>query len=209
MDVKERISVSAKISGRNFHDITLVVVTKTFPVSDIEILKELGVNDFGENRDSDGAKKAAIVPARWHFQGQIQSNKIKSLCTWSHVIHSLDDVKHFQMLENSAEHPLEIFLQVSLDGAHNRGGTNIEDLYYLAGLVQSSRVHRLIGLMAVAPLAMNTDLAFSRLAEIHREFRGEFSQATYLSAGMSGDFEAAIEHGATHVRIGSSILGSR
>jgi len=207
--VKERIAVSAAQSGRESREITLVVVTKVFPISDVEILKQLGVRDFGENRDADGAQKAAAIDAQWHFQGQIQSNKIKSLCKWSHVIHSLDEARHFEIMEKSAEHPLQIFLQVSLDGAKNRGGADIEKLYHLAGLVQASPRHQLKGLMAVAPLAGSVSESFSQLAKIHRDFIGEFKEATSLSAGMSGDFEEAIMHGATHVRIGSSILGSR
>ena len=208
-EVRERIAASAKISGRSADDITVIAVTKTFPVSDVEILKELGIHDFGENRDSDGAEKAHIVPARWHFQGQIQSNKIKSICRWSHVIHSLDDARHFEIIEKSAAHPLDLFLQVSLDGADNRGGANYEALYLLAGLVQASSIHRLMGLMAVAPLGQSAVQAFASLAQIHQKFITEFKEATCLSAGMSGDFEEAIVHGATHVRIGSSILGSR
>ena len=208
-DVKERIGKSAARSGRESKDITLIVVTKTFPISDVEILKQLGVNDLGENRDADGAFKAASVAAQWHFQGQIQSNKIKSLCSWSHVIHSLDEARHFEIIEKSALHPLQIFLQVSLDGAKNRGGADIEKLYHLAALVQASQKHQLKGLMAVAPLASNTSESFSQLAKIRSNFIAEFAGATSLSAGMSGDYEEAIIHGATHVRIGSSILGSR
>jgi len=208
-EVRDRIAASAKLAGRDPKEILLVAVTKTFPVSDIEILKDLGMNDFGENRDTDGAQKAVAVPAKWHFQGQIQSNKIKSLCSWSHVVHSLDDARHFALIEKSTVHPLEIFLQVSLDGADNRGGSDAESLYKLASLVQASPVHRLKGLMAVAPLGMNPADSFSLLAEIHRGFIHEFPSATSLSAGMSGDYEEAIMHGATHLRIGSSILGSR
>ena len=207
--VKERIGVSAAQSGRESREITLIVVTKTFPISDVEILKQLGVGDFGENRDADGAQKAAAIDAQWHFQGQIQSNKIKSLCKWSHVIHSLDEARHFEIMEKSAEHPLHIFLQVSLDGAQNRGGADIEKLYQLASLVQASPMHQLKGLMAVAPLAGSASESFGQLAKIHGDFIDEFKDATSLSAGMSGDFEEAIIHGATHVRIGSSILGSR
>ena len=208
-EVQGRIDASAKMSGRNVEDITLIAVTKTFPVSDIEILNELGIHDFGENRDADGAEKARMVSAQWHFQGQIQSNKIKSICSWSHVIHSLDDARHFEIIEKFASHPLDIFLQVSLDGADNRGGANREALYQLASLVQASSTHRLLGLMAVAPLGQSAPEAFTSLAQIHQEFVTEFKEATFLSAGMSGDFEEAILHGATHVRIGSSILGSR
>ena len=207
--VRERISKAAIHSGRDVTDITLIAVTKSFPVSDIEILKALGINNFGENRDSEGAPKAAIVNGIWHFQGQIQSNKLKSICSWSQVIHSLDDLRHFKMIEKFATHPLQIFLQVNLDGSKNRGGAQIQELFELAQAIEASPLHNLAGLMAVAPLGGNPNLAFSRLRQVHLDFLKDFPEATGLSAGMSNDFEEAISHGATHVRIGSQILGSR
>ena len=209
LDVQERIAVAAKKAQREPADITLIAVTKTFPISDIEILSELGVQEFGENRDGDAAPKAAAVPGRWHFQGQIQSNKLKSICSWAHVIHSLDELRHFQVIEKFATHPLEIFLQVNLDGLAERGGAAIESLYPLASIIQAHPVHRLAGLMAVAPLGIDPEIAFGNLHEIQRAFLGDFPSAKSLSAGMSQDFEIAISHGATHLRIGSQIMGSR
>lgn len=207
--VRERIAISANSVGRDSDEITLIAVTKNFPISDVEILRELGVSNFGENRDQDASSKAAAVEGIWHFQGQIQSNKLKSICSWANVIHSLDDFRHFTLIEKSASHPLQIFLQVNLDGALGRGGEAIEALLPLAQTVKESSLHSLVGLMAVAPLGVEAAVAFSRLAIIHKEFLKQFPEATSLSAGMSGDFEAAISSGATHVRIGSSILGSR
>ena len=201
--------VRANIAAVADHDVTLIAVTKTFPVSDAQILHDLGVNNFGENRDAEGAEKAAIVPGTWHFQGQIQSNKLKSITSWASVIHSLDDPRHFEIIERVAPHPLTIFLQVSLDGAHHRGGAGLEELYSLAELVEKSPTHTLAGLMSVPPLGIEPDVAFSQLAVIHNDFMKRFPAATKLSAGMSGDYQSAISHGATHVRVGSSILGSR
>ena len=201
--------VRANIAAVADHEVTLIAVTKTFPVSDAQILQTLGVTDFGENRDAEGAEKAAIVPGSWHFQGQIQSNKLKSITKWASVIHSLDDPRHFEIIERVAPHPLTIFLQVSLDGAHHRGGAGLDDLYSLAELVEKSPTHTLAGLMSVPPLGVEPDEAFAQLAVIHNDFMKRFPAATKLSAGMSGDYQSAISHGATHVRIGSSILGSR
>lgn len=208
-DVRERISSAAKRAGREVSGLTLIAVTKNFPASDIEILKELGISNFGENRDSEAAHKAAAIKATWHFQGQIQSNKLKSICSWSQVIHSLDDIKHFRMIEKFATHSLQIFLQVNLDGATNRGGAEIQELFAVARAIEASSVHSLEGLMAVAPLGVDPNEAFGRLRKIHLDFLKDFPRATSLSAGMSGDFEEAIAHGATHLRIGSQILGSR
>jgi len=208
-DVQERIETAAKKAGRNIEDIHLIVVTKGFPASDVEILKELGISDFGENRDSDAVTKAALVSGTWHFQGQIQSNKLKSICSWANVIHSLDDSRHFDIIKKTAPHALEIFLQVNLDGSENRGGASLQTLYQLAAIVRQDPVHRLVGLMAVAPLTMEAEKAFDQLRSIQRAFSVEFPSAKNLSAGMSSDFELAIAYGATHLRIGSQIMGSR
>jgi pyridoxal phosphate enzyme (YggS family) len=201
--------VKSKIAAVASHPVTLIAVTKTFPVSDAQILQQLGVADFGENRDSEGAEKSQLVVGNWHFQGQIQSNKLKSITSWASVIHSLDDPRHFEMIEKVAPHPLSIFLQVSLDGAHHRGGAGVDQLYQLAEKVSASATHTLAGLMSVPPVGMDPEKAYSQLAVIHTEFTNRFPLAKSLSAGMSGDYETAISHGATHVRVGSSILGSR
>ncbi len=202
-------TVRSKISAVALHPVTLIVVTKTFPVSDVQLLQQLGVTDFGENRDAEGAEKSQHVTGNWHFQGQIQSNKLKCITSWASVIHSLDDLRHFEMIEKVAPHPLSIFLQVSLDGAHHRGGAGVDQLYQLAERVSASSTHTLAGLMSVPPVGMNPEAAYSQLAVIRTEFVARFPKAISLSAGMSGDYEMAISHGATHVRVGSSILGSR
>jgi len=201
--------VRSKIAKVANHEVTLIAVTKTFPVTDAQILHDLGVRDFGENRDAEGAEKSAVVPGTWHFQGQIQSNKLKSITSWASVIHSLDDPRHFEIIEKVAPHRLQIFLQLSLDGSDHRGGAALEKLLGLAELVENSPNHTLAGLMSVPPLGMDPDKAFAQLAAIRIDFLKLFPAAQYLSAGMSGDYELAISHGATHVRVGSSILGSR
>jgi pyridoxal phosphate enzyme (YggS family) len=209
--VRERIARAAERAGRISEEITLVAVTKTYPVSDVEILHNLGIEDFAENRDNEGKEKSAVVSARWHYQGQIQSNKISSIARWASVVHSLDNARHARLLANAVADSkiLSVFIQVSLDPQPGRGGIVAQDLSPLAELVLSEPRLRLEGLMAVAPLGEDPQSAFERLAQIHSVFRQEFPSAASLSAGMSGDFEDAIEHGATHVRIGSSILGSR
>jgi pyridoxal phosphate enzyme (YggS family) len=214
MNRKEEIShnleqVRSNIAKAADHEVTLIAVTKTFPLSDVQILHELGVTNFGENREAEGAEKSAIVSGTWHFQGQIQSNKLKSITSWANVIHSLDDPRHFEIIEKVAPHRLQIFLQVSLDGADHRGGAGLEQLYDLAALVEKSPNHTLAGLMSVPPLGVDPHQAFAQLSVIHSDFMEQFPDAKSLSAGMSGDYEIAVSHGATHVRVGSSILGSR
>ena len=207
--VRDEISKAVASAGRSLDEITLIAVTKTFPASDVEILRDLGVTHFGENRDADAAPKADAVAGTWHFQGQIQSNKLKSITTWANVIHSLDEIRHFEVIEKSAPHPLDIFCQVSLDGSEGRGGVSEQKLYELAQAIEKSATHRLLGLMAVAPLGVDPSAAFSKLSAIHKAFMADFPKANKLSAGMSGDYKEAIAYGATHIRIGSSILGSR
>ena len=207
-EVKERIIGAAKSVNRDPNEIELIVVTKTFPISDIEILRELGETNFGENRDQEAGPKAEIISATWHFQGQIQSNKIKSICQWADVIHSISSEKEILKFAQS-ERKHQLFLQVSLDGQVGRGGANPADLAQLADLVNESNNLELLGLMAVAPLGVEPMKAFADLAQINQGFAGQFPNSKFLSAGMSGDFEAAIKYGATHIRVGSSILGSR
>ena len=207
-EVKERIIGAANSVNRDPAEIQLIVVTKTFPISDIEILRELGETNFGENRDQEAGPKAEMISATWHFQGQIQSNKIKSICQWADVIHSISSEKEILKFAQS-ERKHQLFLQVSLDGQEGRGGANPADLAQLADLVNESNNLELLGLMAVAPLGVEPDKAFADLAQINQGFAGQFPNSKFLSAGMSGDFEAAIKNGATHIRVGSSILGSR
>ena len=207
--VRNQVKNAAASSDRKYEDITLIAVTKTFPISDVHILASLDVHHYGENRDSDAAPKAAAVPGTWHFQGQIQSNKLKSIASWSNVIHSLDEIRHIQALDKVAIHRIGVFLQVSLDGAQGRGGAATADLSALADSVLNSTHLDLMGLMAVAPLEESSDQAFEKLATIHDGFKAAYPMASSLSAGMSNDFESAITHGATHIRVGSSILGSR
>ena len=192
--------------------INLIVVTKTFPLSDAQILHQLGVSEFGENRDQEGREKAPLVGGKWHFQGQLQSNKLKSICAWADVIQTIDSKRYVQLTAKAAlesNKNLEVFIQVSLDGSSHRGGAMPGDLNEIADEVLATDNLKLQGLMAVAPLGEVPDQAFERLAKIHQSFKKEYPAAPYLSAGMSGDYLSAINHGATHIRVGSSILGSR
>jgi pyridoxal phosphate enzyme (YggS family) len=208
--VKSRISVAAQSAGRSAEEITLIVVTKTFPASDAQILYELGVRDFGENRDQEASVKSTELPddCRWHFQGQIQSNKLKSIANWADVLHSIDDIAHANKL-NSLVTSKDIFIQVSLDNQPNRGGV-LPDLIpdFLEEISAFSNL-KIRGLMAVAPLEEEPVIAFQRLKALSDRVVKMQPKAHEISAGMSNDFEAAISQGATHIRIGSQILGVR
>lgn len=211
--VKEQIQLAAASANRLSDDITLVAVTKTFPVSDIEILYSLGIRDFGENRDQEASAKVGLLPkdVRWHFQGQIQSNKLKSITSWASFIHSVDQLRYAQMISDySAGNEKPIFMQVSLDKPpQSRSGVNPSELLELAGAISELPGIRLQGVMAVAPVNSPAEQAFAELEDIRSDFLSTFPDAKSLSIGMSGDYQIAIKYGATHIRIGSSILGIR
>lgn len=209
-EVNSRIELAAKSSGRNPDEITLIAVTKTFPSSDIQILYDLGMRNFGENRDQEGSAKAPELPEDciWHFQGQIQSNKLKSIAKWADVIHSIDDLTHAKKLNDLADNK-DIFIQVSLDDKPNRGGVDPAILDEFVSQISTLGNLDLRGLMAVAPLDVQPTVAFARLKELSNQVKKSHPKAQDISAGMSGDFESAISQGATHIRIGSQILGVR
>ena len=177
------------------------------------ILHQLGVTHFGENRNAEGLEKSALVSAHWHFQGQIQSNKIVSIASWAQTVHSLDDLSHVAKFDRAVgEIPgkrLNVFIQISLDGDASRAGVAGDDLLALGQSISSTKNLDLVGLMVVPPVQAEPEEAFSEVAEIAERFRSEFPTAQSLSAGMSGDYEIAIAHGATHIRVGSQILGPR
>jgi pyridoxal phosphate enzyme (YggS family) len=212
-DVRARILSATSQASRNVEDVTLVAVTKTYPVSDVEILHRLGVTDFGENRSAEGLEKSALVPAHWHFQGQIQSNKIATISSWANTVHSLDDLSHVAKFDRALgefpEKRLNVFIQISLDGDASRAGVSGDDLLTLGQAISSSQNLDLVGLMVVPPVDLQPEKAFSEVALLAQRFRHEFPSAQSLSAGMSGDYEIAIAHGATHIRVGSQILGPR
>lgn len=211
-DVRERAAQAARAAGRDLQDITLIAVTKTYPVSDVKILADLGIADFGENRSEEGLEKSLLVPGTWHYQGQVQSRKLRDIASWADVIHSLDQLSHIEKLARiclDMDKTLKIFIQLSLDGAPDRGGVLEEGLSQLAQSVENSEKLQLVGLMCVPPVEYEFEEAFTQIAEVGQRFRSNYPQAILLSAGMSSDFEEAIAHGATHIRVGSQILGSR
>jgi pyridoxal phosphate enzyme (YggS family) len=216
-DVRRRITAAATAAGRDPAEVTLVAVTKFFPASDVRLLAELGVTDVGENRHPEAGEKLAEcgdLGVRWHFIGGLQSNKAAAVASYSDVVESVDRPKLVTALNKGAHgrgHPVDVLLQVSLDppGPSGRAGADPAELAPLADAVEAAGMLRLRGLMAVAPLDEEPAVAFARLAEVRVAFVAERPHASWLSAGMSHDLEAAIEAGATHVRVGSAILGER
>jgi pyridoxal phosphate enzyme (YggS family) len=228
--VRARLAHAAEAAGRAVEEIRLLPVTKFFPAADAAILWRLGCRDFGESRSQEAATKVAefdaIVgapdpPARWHMIGQIQRNKANQIAAWADTVHSVGVEKVAEALGSAAaqalsegrrDRPLRIFVQISLDGDTTRGGVDLGDpaaVDRMCALVAESPALRLVGLMAIPPLGADPDRAFAALAAEHRRILRDHPDATELSAGMSGDLDAAVRHGSTCVRVGTALMGER
>jgi PLP dependent protein len=224
---RERLDTAARAAGRNPDELTLVVVTKFFPASDVALLADLGCRAFGESRDQEAAAKVAEldgrIPAevRWHMIGQIQSNKARHIASWAHVVHSVSSQKVITALGRGAQaalddgtraDPVQIYLQLSLDGDESRGGVDIaapDRIDALREAVSATAGLEFVGFMAIPPLEADPDAAFERLAAERDRVQPLYQRRLGLSAGMSGDLEVAVKHGSTCVRVGTALLGSR
>jgi pyridoxal phosphate enzyme (YggS family) len=214
--VRARIGAACAAAGRD-DDVELVVVTKFFPESDVRLLAELGVRMVGENRHQEASAKAAAcadLDLAWHFIGSIQSNKAAAIATYSDVVESVDRVKLVAPLGRGAAESgrvVDCLVQVSLDppGAAHRGGADATDVASIADAIAGTDALRLCGVMAVAPLGEPPLPAFERLRAVAADLRIDHPDADVVSAGMSADLEDAIRSGATHVRVGSAVLGPR
>ncbi|GAA1593879.1 YggS family pyridoxal phosphate-dependent enzyme [Actinomadura kijaniata] len=214
-DVRARIAAACAAAGRDPGEVTLVAVTKTFPASDVRLLAGLGLTEVAENRDQEAAPKAEAtrdLPLTWHFVGQLQTNKARSVARYADVVQSVDRSRLVTALAGAAarqERTLRCLIQVSLDEREGRGGAEPRDVPRLAEEIAAADGLELGGVMAVAPLGADPGPAFTRLAGIAADLRAAHPAATTVSAGMSGDLEQAIECGATHVRVGTALLGGR
>jgi pyridoxal phosphate enzyme (YggS family) len=215
--VDGRIRKACAAAGRDPAGVTVVVVTKTFGPSDIRLLAELGVRDVGENRDREAAAKAehcADLPLTWHFVGQLQTNKVRSVTRYASVVHSVDRTRLVDAMAKAAAangRRVGCLVQVSLSRqpTPGRGGAAPNDVPGLADAIGTTDDLQLLGVMAVAPLEEDPAEAFDRLARIASAVEEQHPGANWISAGMSDDLEAAIAAGATHLRVGSAILGRR
>lgn len=221
--VERRIAGACAAAGRAREDVTLIVVTKTYPASDVRILHELGVREVAENRDQDAAPKAAAcadLSLTWHFVGQLQTNKVRSVAGYADVMQSVDRLKLVSALSAAAvraEREPVCLIQVALDAESGergaRGGVAPDGIEELATALAEAPGLRLGGLMTVAPLAGpyagRQREAFERLLEFSSRLRADHPAANMVSAGMSADLEAAVTAGATHVRVGTAVLGDR
>lgn len=216
--VRRRVADACTAAGRPEDDVSIVVVTKFFPASDVRLLADLGVIDVGENRHQEAADKVvdcADLGLRWHYIGGLQSNKAAAVAAYADVVESVDRPKLVAGLARGAagrERPVECLVQVSLDpprGSDHRSGVHPDAMLDLAGRIAEADNLRLRGLMAVAPLDADSAEAFERLSGLAERLQSVHPAATVLSAGMSEDLEQAISSGATHVRLGRAVLGER
>lgn len=209
-----------KIRAELKPEVELIAVTKNFPISDLEILYSLGERQFGENRENELSLKVEALPKdiNWHFQGTLQSNKLRAIVSVARYIHSLDELRHASKISELA---LEMgkrqscFIQVNLDPDEiasqesNRSGIKpAKFIAFAKSLLELSGVE-IVGVMGVAPLDKDPRPGFETLRNLKQELLKMAPGAGYISSGMSGDYQIAMEYGATHIRLGSSILGQR
>jgi PLP dependent protein len=224
--VQDRIGAACTAAGRVREDVRLIVVTKLFPSADIEMLAQLGITDIGENRDQEASAKIAALSPKVrglldvHFIGQLQTNKAGSVAAYADTVHSIDRDKLVIALDRAATvrgRNIGVLVQVNLGasvgggqgGRSARGGIRLDGVGALANSIAAADHLNLRGLMGVAPQGVDPDEAFGRLAKCAQALRADHPEATWISAGMSGDLESAVANGATHLRVGSAILGSR
>ncbi|TQN31979.1 hypothetical protein FHX37_1904 [Haloactinospora alba] len=220
-ELRSRISAACERHARSPDDVTIVAVTKTYPASDVRILAGLGIGDVGENRDQEAAGKAAEcgdLPLRWHFVGQLQTNKARSVARYADVVHSVDRTRLVRTLGSrvrTENREIGCLVQVNLDPDSEvgelgtRGGVDPRDAMGLADEIVAEPGLSLGGVMAVAPRGEDPGASFARLRSTAAAIRERYPQATVVSAGMTGDMEAAIGQGATHIRVGTALLGAR
>ena len=217
-EVRERVARACERVGRDPGEVTLLAVTKTFPAEDVALLSDLGLTEFAENRDQEASRKTAefarLRPgarARWHMVGSVQRNKARSVVSWADLVDAVDSARLVDALAkaNAGRDPLDVLIQVSIDGDPQRGGCPVPELDDLAQHVARTGELLLRGVMTVAPLGMSPEDAFRALQGAVTRLRDDHPTATVISAGMSGDLEDAIAHGSTCVRVGTALLGSR
>lgn len=223
--VRRRIADACAAAGRAAGEVRLVAVTKTFPAADVALLADLGQDCAGENRDQEAGPKAAEVARlrphaalRWEMVGQLQTNKARSAARWATAVQSVDSARLVDALDRAAgtaldrghrQAPMEVLVQARVARDPARGGCPLDELEALADRVAAAGHLRLTGMMGMAPLGGDPARAFAMLSGAASRLRANHPGAVELSAGMSGDLEAAIQNGSTCVRVGTALLGNR
>jgi pyridoxal phosphate enzyme (YggS family) len=219
--VRERIAIAARKAGRQTEEITLIGISKAQPAEAIRVAYEAGLRHFGENRVQEWeGKRAALgdLEARWHLVGHLQSNKAARAAALFHSVDSLDDFALAQRLdrardEQNVERKLRVLLQVRVEKEESKSGVKVEEAAALAVMVLALSHLEVAGLMCIPPFLEDAEKVrpyFRRLRELRDSLTRKIGrELSVLSMGMSHDFEVAIEEGATEVRVGTAIFGSR
>ena len=213
--VRQRVAAACATAGRP--PATVIVVTKFFGADDVRRLAALGVHDVGENRDQEAVAKHAQcrdLHLTWHFIGQLQTNKAKSVVGYADLVHTVDRsslVRALDRAAGAAGKVQDVLIQVNLDPQERagRGGVAPSAVTGLLADVVAADALRLRGVMGVAPLGEDPAPAFAALAAVAGQVREQVPEADIISAGMSSDLEVAVANGATHLRIGTAVMGSR
>lgn len=214
-ETEQRIQAACEAAGRSRDEITLIAVTKTYPASDVELLAELGIHEVGENRHPEAGDKHEEVTAalRWNFLGGLQTNKAGAVARYADVVHSVDRAKLARSLDRGAHAAgriLGCLVQVDFDATDpGRSGVVPAGVAELAAVIAEAEHLRLEGVMTVAPLGVEPRACFDHLVQISQRLQEQHPEAVKISAGMSADLEDAVAAGATHLRVGRSILGER
>lgn len=217
-DVKVRISAAAKECGRVPEDIKLIAVTKTYPIEAMNEAIRLGVTDIGENKPQEIRDKFDnVLPVNWHLIGHLQTNKVKYIIDRCTLVHSVDSIKLMAEIDRQAQdhnRDIDILIQVNISGEESKSGIAPDELPLLLEYAKNLTNTHVKGLMTIAPKCDIDEVSrhFSNMKELFDQTAKQSYKnvtMTELSMGMSGDFETAIKHGATMVRIGSLIFGPR
>ena len=218
--VEEKVKNACQRAGRKREEVTLIAVSKTKPVSMIEELLPLGVRDFGENKVQELTAKEEVLPKdiRWHMIGHLQRNKVKYIIDKACMIHSVDSLRLAREISKEAvKHELDVpvLIEVNVAGEESKFGVSVEETPSLVQEVSKLPGIQVKGLMTIAPYVEDPEEnreIFRNLRKLSVDIREKnFDNVTMnvLSMGMTGDYEVAIEEGATHVRVGTGIFGER
>ncbi len=217
--VKERIDEACIKANRGPECVRLVAVSKTKPVEMIEQAYKSGIIDFGENYVQEFVKKYDVLShldIRWHFIGALQSNKVKYIANKVCMIHSVDRESQIKEIDKRFEQPVDVLIEVNIGHEPNKSGVLEDELFEFALKVIKSQKARLRGLMCIPPADRDSTPYFKKMVQLLDKTRDllahqgvEIAHIDQLSMGMSGDFEKAIQHGATIIRVGTSIFGPR
>lgn len=219
-NIQARVKKACDAAGRMPAEVEVIAVTKTFDAGVVRQAYDLGLRQFGENKVQELLDKKVSLPSdsRWHMIGRLQTNKVKMILGQTALIHSLDRTELFDKILNEAEkqkmNSVECLLQVNISGEATKAGFTPEQAGLFLDSLKSGSPVRIAGLMTMAPLTENRDeirAVFKKARELFVKWKKEFPENPWkhLSMGMSGDYEIAVEEGATLVRIGTALFGNR